>query len=439
MTELRPVLLAVLPLLLSAALVILGHVLLMTLLPIRLQADRVDIGLVGLVTGAFYLGLVIGPVLVGPLVGLVGQVRTFVGAGCLFVVAVLLHPVADSLIGWAALRAVAGLAVAVIFVVIESWLNAKTPNSQRGTILATYMVFYYGAASVAPLPIALIDIADDRLFNLIAVFVVLALMLLALVRLDTPPDIASPRLALRRLYRLSPVGTVGGIAAGLLVSSLGNLGPIWASTVTQDKSGIAAAMALTTVGALLFQVPIGRLSDFLDRRAVILGIAVGVILTGMVLTVVTTPGPLLYGGVLITGALIATLYPICVSHVNDFMESKDIVGAAGAMITVFGLSSIVGPPLAGQLMALTGPNGLFLFHALVAGLFGAFVAYRMTRRPTIDNAAQSSFVGLTATSAAVVELDPRVEEAEEQLSFDFLFPEDEADRIAATPVAAAGD
>ena len=56
-----------------------------------------------------------------------------------------------------------------------------------------------------------------------------------------------------------------------------------------------------------------------------------------------------------------------------------------------------------------GGWALFAYTAAIHGSLGLFGVYRMTRRASVPLADQDSFVAVSNTSPAVVELDPRGE------------------------------
>ena len=78
--------------------------------------------------------------------------------------------------------------------------------------------------------------------------------------------VASPRdIGLLGLYRISPLGIVGIVGIGV-AGSLYSMGPVFASEVGLSVAAISTFMACVILGGVLFQVPIGRASDALDRR-----------------------------------------------------------------------------------------------------------------------------------------------------------------------------
>ena len=132
---------------------------------------------------------------------------------------------------------------------------------------------------------------------------------------------------------------------------------------------IALFMFCAVIGGLAFQIPVGRLSDRVDRRRVLAGLGLGLAVVTVALAylprslAVVLPAAALFGG------FMSTLYPVCVAHANDRMPADRVVAVSGALILLSGLGSVIGPLLGTPLMASYGVNGvLYLMAAAALGV-----------------------------------------------------------------------
>ncbi|MEQ9814321.1 MAG: MFS transporter [Azospirillaceae bacterium] len=420
MSDYRAVMLAVVPLLISALIMITGNGLFGTLLSLRMDIEGFDIGNVGLILACYALGFSVGTQVVPKLVDTVGHIRNFVAFAAVMGATALVHQLFVSEVLWAALRFVTGFSAACLFTIIESWLNAKSNNQVRGRVLAVYMAVNYIAYGGAQPLIMVTDPGGFELFAVVSFLVVLSIVPISLTRVETPPDIPSERLSFRALIRISPLGVAACMAAGMINGAVGALAPIYAREIDPSTSFIAFFMMAAIFGGFLIQVPMGRLSDRVDRRKVIIGVALGE--GALALVIVLIGGfstPILLFLLFIFGGLAYTLYPLGLTHANDFMDSRFLVPAAAGLLLCFGIGSTIGPIVASQAMGLIGRDGLFVYIAVVAALVAGFAAYRMTRRPPVSEEAKSGFVAYATVTTAGTELDPRVEEMDDQLFFDF--------------------
>ena len=174
------------------------------------------------------------------------------------------------------------------------------------------------------------------------------------------------------------------------------VGPLFAQQVGLDTQRTAAFMGTVIVGGLVLQWPMGKLSDVVDRRKVILGVAAGtaaacVALMGLS---VDSGAALLLVGALF-GGMAFTLYPLGVAYAFDCVGFDDFVPTSGGLIMAFGLGA-AGGPAAASLFVATG--GLFFFCGLVALAIAGFVVWRMTVRDTPPVDDQSDFQAMPHTA-----------------------------------------
>jgi MFS family permease len=198
------------------------------------------------------------------------------------------------------------------------------------------------------------------------------------------------------------------LLSGAVIGAFYGLAPLFTQQQGLDTDGTARFMALTILGGTLLQWPLGKLSDHVDRRVVLLGVAAGVGIAGFGLlllgkggeTVLLLSAPLL-------GGMLFTLYPLSVSHVMDRVGPGEMVAASGAMVTVYGFGAILGPLGGALAMALLGADGLFAFIAAMGLATALFGAWRLKVRGSVPADAQGAFQLLPRTTPLVSSLDPR--------------------------------
>jgi MFS family permease len=202
-----------------------------------------------------------------------------------------------------------------------------------------------------------------------------------LTRAISPKPVSSQRMRLREIFTISPVGVVGTIAAGMNNASLNSLGAVYAADNKFSIAQVSAFMASIILGGMLLQFPIGRLSDRLDRRTVLMMVAAatGLCALGIVWATGEAGWPLFVIAV-VYGGFAFTIYPLSTAQVNDLADSDHLVQISAGLLVAYGLGAIAGPIVASQIMGWIGPRGLFLFIAVVAFALVVFTAVRMTIR-----------------------------------------------------------
>jgi MFS family permease len=261
------------------------------------------------------------------------------------------------------------------------------------------------------------DVRGLELFSLAAMLLCLSLVPVALTR-QHGPDVAHARpLSFAELYRISPLGVAGCLAAGLLSGGFYSMAPLFAHEIGLSVFSVSLLIGITVLGGLALQWPIGRLSDKLDRRTVLLFVLIGtsaVCIAQYALSLLPLRVVALYALSALYGGFVATIYPIAVSHAFDYVEKDRMVAAASGMLLAWAIGSTAGPLIASVMMAHAGTWSLFIYLALVSALLAGFARYRMGRRAALPAAEQATFVPRAETSVVSGALDPRTTGAEEE-------------------------
>jgi MFS family permease len=312
--------------------------------------------------------------------------------------------------------------------VIESWLNERATNTNRGQLFAAYMVIQLASITAGQMLLPVGDVAGFGLFAIAAIAITLALVPVGLTSSSAPQPLGAVRLRLGRLYRMSPVGVLGCFFVGLANGAFGGLGVVFAQGVGLDTTGVALFMSAALVGGTLLQIPFGRLSDRIDRRRVLMLACLIAVLAGGVLALaggarsesmlpawlvgLATMPAVVIGAVAVFGGCIYSMYSLCVAHTNDFVEREDFVEASSGLLLTWGIGAALGPIAAGPLMQWIGLEGLFLYAAVVHLLFMLFAWHRTRQRAPLPPEARPDFVpaGHTRTSHVLATMDPRAGE-----------------------------
>jgi MFS family permease len=402
--------------LLSTAFLLLGYGLTNTLVPLRAHLDGFSDLAIGAMGSFYYAGFVVGCFVVPSLLARVGHIRTFAMAASLTAATVLIQPIFTTPIVWFAVRTAFGFCAAGAYMVIESWLNDRATNETRGRILSAYVFVNFGCLMLGQwlLPIASPD--GYELFSASAIIYILCVLPVGLTLLPQPVTQQAPSLRIGRLMQASPVGVAGVIAVGLANGAFWMLAPVYAISLGFSTMGIALFMSAFIMGGTLIQLPIGRFSDRLDRRWIIVGVCGAAVLGGVALALLgrwSSQMPwLLYPMALFFGAAMLPLYSLSIAHANDRIERTEFVEASATLLLVNGLASVAGPTLAAIVTARAGLASLFFYTASIHLLMLLFTLTRITTtRPVIAQAREHYVVvPQQQASASGMELDPRAPE-----------------------------
>lgn len=391
------------PLLLGVMLLLLGNGVQGTVLGVRGAHEGFSTGQMSVVMSGYFAGFLFGSRLAPWLIGRVGHVRVFAALGSLISAALVLYALFPDWLAWTALRLVIGFCFSGVYVTAESWLNNSASNETRGQALSAYMIVQMVGVIAAQ---GLMNLGDPNgfdLFALASVLVSLAFLPILLAATPAPGFAATRPMGIARLFRVSPLGCVGILLMGGVFSAIFAMVSVWGTLVGLTVPDLSLFIATIYFGGLVFQYPIGWLSDRMDRRRLILAVAaVGVL--AMLPPSLTDPGfsVLLVIG-LVVGGVANPLYSLLLAHTNDFLDKSEMAGASGTLLFLNGIGAIVGPLVTGWMMGAVGPRGFFLFIAMMLALMVAYAGWRMTRRPSPAVADTGAFqiVMPTATRVAV--------------------------------------
>jgi MFS family permease len=381
-------------LLLSYGLLLLANGLFGTLLGLRSKLEGFSTETTGFIMAGYFLGLLLGALYAVRVVAAVGHIRSFAAFASIMSVAVLAHLLRIDPITWLVLRIVAGFCMAGMVMVAESWIHGRATNQNRGRVLSLYMVTNYLGAGLGQFLLIVASPAEFQLFVIASIIFSLALVPILLTRASSPKPISPQRMRFRDLFAVSPVGVLGTIAAGLINASLNGLGPIYAADRGLSVAQVSTFMGSIILGGMVLQFPIGRLSDRLDRRTILIlvALATSACAFGIVWATREASWPILFLAPLY-GGFAFTIYPLSSAQVNDRADPDRLVQISAGLLIAYGIGAIAGPIVASQIMGRVGPQGLFLFIAMVAFSLALFTLLRTVIRPR-DRARKASFLPL---------------------------------------------
>lgn len=371
-------------LLLGAIVMSVGTGLQTVLLPTRAALEGFSTFVIGLVGSAHNVGFVAGCVLVPMLVRRLGHVASFRVVAICAGAASLGYPFMHDASGWFLLRLTTGLCMAGLATVMESWVNAIATNDHRGRSLAVYSIAGAVAATTGQMLLPLADAHGALPFYAMAAALVLAAVPIGFSR--AVPVAQSTPLSLKRLYALSPLGVVGCLFIGLANGAFWQLAPVYAQERSLSLTAIAAFMSIVVITGALAQWPLGKLSDRMDRRKVVVGALMAAIAADALMAAPAISPMMTLLAIAVFGACVLPIYWLCVAHTNDHLGRRHCVAASGGLLLVFGLGAVAGPLAASALMQQFGAGALFVYTGVIHIAFAIFALYRMRMRPRTGHA-----------------------------------------------------
>jgi MFS family permease len=398
-------------LLLGLMLLMLGNGIQGTLLGIRGAIEGFSTQQMSLVMSAYFAGFLAGSRLAPGMIQRVGHVRVFAALGSMISAVLVLYAALPDWVVWSVLRVVIGFCFAGVYVTAESWLNNAATNETRGQTLSLYMIVQMVGIISAQGLLNLADPGGYALFVIASVLVSVAFTPILLSVTPAPGFASTKSMELARLYRTSPLGCVGIFLMGGIYSALFGMAAVWGALVGMSVFQISSFVAAIYLGGLLFQYPIGALSDRMDRRRLIVGVSALCLLAALLGAAFDLPFAVLLGVALLIGGMANPLYSLLLAHTNDFLQSDDMAGASGGLLFINGIGAIAGPLVLGWMMGRIGPPGFFLFIASLCAMLLGYALWRTTRRAAPGAGDKGGYTPLTPSVSAAT-LDAAFEAAQ---------------------------
>lgn len=397
-------------LLLSVAILLVGHGLQLALLPLRAAALGWSESQIGLTGSSYFAGLLLGCYTVPRLVKMVGHIRVFTVLTAIATAALLGISLLDSVSSWIALRLLIGWSIAGLYLVIESWLNEEVGNSQRGSLVSLYTMTVLLAMASGQLLLNIASPSSVEIVIVAALFVAVAAIPIGLTRISQPEQVPEASFSPVAVLRKSQAAAVSSFTSGIVTGCYFGLGPLYATLMGLDVFSVSIVMAAGVVGGAVFLWPVGRLSDTMDRRVVILMSMSGAIATCLLSFVLPVEYlPLL---VFVFGGCVMPIYALSLAHAADKVERSFLEVGTGILV-MNAAGAIIGPAFAAVLMQFLGAEAFFGFCGGIL-LLGAATVMVFIKRQAADRPHFAPFeMATTAAAQGAVELDPRSEAAHE--------------------------
>lgn len=376
-----------------------------TLLGIRGDIENFSTFEMSIVMSAYFLGFLGGSQLAPEMIRRVGHVRVFAALGSTISAVLVLYPVLTEVWAWTLGRVIIGFCFSGVYVTAESWLNNAATNENRGKSLSLYMLAQMSGIVVAQGILSVGDVSGFTLFIIPSVLVSLAFAPILLSVQPTPAFEATKPMRLRELVTTSPLASVGMFLLGGVFAAQFGMTAVYGTQAGFSVGQISFLVSAIYVAALVAQYPIGWLSDRMDRRLLIIGLAViggaGALVSGL------SGGAywLVVAGAALVGGTSNPLYALYIAYANDFLEHEDMPAASAGFIFINGVGAIMGPILIGYIMGVFGTQA---FWAVVAVLMIAMAAYggvRVLQRPSEWSVEDSVPYAPVLASASPVAVD----------------------------------
>ncbi|WP_261923362.1 MFS transporter [Shewanella sp. NFH-SH190041] len=318
---------------------------LMSLIPLSLPSFGLDVSLAPWLASVFYLGLLLGATGVEPVVARIGHRFSFVLFLAALLLTITLMIALPSANVWLVARLLAGIAVAGVFVVVESWLLMADTPKQRAKRLGLYMTSLYGGTALGQLGIGQFGTQGLLPYALICLLLLIAILPPLLIRKGQPCRQGHQKIAWRELRGLSRPAIMGCLVSGLTLGPIYGMLPVYIKAQTGSESQTGLMMAMVILGGMVVQPLVSYLSPRMSK-SLLMAFFCLIGAASVFMLVISQDALMLTLAYSLLGASTFALYPIAITLACDSMSANKIVAATQFMLLSYSIGSVVGPLLA---------------------------------------------------------------------------------------------
>ena len=341
-----------------------------TLVSVRLDAMGFSARAIGLNTAAAGIATLLCAPLIPPIARRLGVARTLVAALVGGGLALVGFTLTNNYAAWLALRLAISAAVTVLFVLSEYWIGTAASGHRRGLTIGCYATSLGVGFAAGPLLLRVVGTQGDLPFIAGAGLFWLATVPLIGGRRRAPALVESGRAPFQRVFSASPLAMIAGLLHGAIEMAAIGLLPIYALRAGAGMTHSTLFTSLFVLGSCTLQIPLGLVSDRIDRRKLLIILA-GLGLAGaLLLAMLDLRTTLLFEAVLFLWAgTVGGFYPVGLAQLGATYRDGALAGANAAFVMSYSLGMLVGPPLVGLGLDLVPPGGFFLAMGAMIAIY----------------------------------------------------------------------
>jgi len=344
------------------------------------------------------LGGLAGCLAVGWLLRLSGHARVFMSVYAFIIWSFLIILLTDNPYVWIFARALYGFGINGAFIVAQSWLHDACTDEIRGRVITSFYVSYVVALGLGSYSIGYMDVDSHIPMAICVGLVTLAILPVGLTRLRQPEAPEEFNIQIRKLWKISPVGFMGMLCIGGLTITLQGFAPIYAGTLNYTPADIGLLLLMMQMGLLVVQLPMGAMSDRIDRRYVLVIVSCMSVILGVL--AILTESNLSFIWLVLMFALwsgsIETIYSVSSALANDRADPKHYVFLSSTLMVIWSTGAFIVPMISTVLLQFF-PVQMFMWILLIiSGLFLNFVLLRIFARAAVPQDEMDNFQYATA-------------------------------------------
>ncbi|ESX14918.1 MFS transporter [Mesorhizobium sp. M0179] len=328
------------------------------LLSFILERQGTTPGLIGLSAAMTPLGFIVSSLFTPALVRRVGAARLAVVCSILAATVLIAIAWTQDVWAWMPLRFLLGFFANPLYVISETWLVSITPAARRGRIMGLYSSIVSAGFGLGPLSLGLVGTQGWPPFIIgSAAFLVCGLIVLAVApRLPDMPR-EGEAVSVGGFFALAPLLLFAVFTAAAFEQVLLSLFAVYGAALGSTEQRIASLITCFIAGNAVLQVVLGRAAERFGSKPMML-FCVLACLAGCLLLPLLFATWLIWPLFFVWGGVSFGIYTLSLIQLGERFTGQALIAGNAAFAFVWGVGGIVGSPVAGLAMQLTGHQGL---------------------------------------------------------------------------------
>jgi len=327
------------------------------LLSFILEEMGVSASMIGFNTSMTPLGMILSSPFVPRLASKYGSWFLTVACFCMTAVMLFLLAVVRDLIFWFPLRFILGIAINVIFIISESWINQLAIPKIRGRIVGIYATVAASGFALGPMILIVSSSHGWMSFILGISGILVALPILIQAKEHLPEFDSEEKSSVFSFLSFAPLLLFSVASAALFEQITLSLLPIYGLRHGLSESASSLVLGALIVGNVFLQIPIGWLADLISRRVLLIILSFTAVSGSMLLPILIGGSVFLWPMLLIWGAVAYGTYTVALVELGDSLSGSALVAGCGAFSMMWGIGGTLGSPIAGIAMDNFGHEG----------------------------------------------------------------------------------
>ncbi|MFT8319870.1 MAG: MFS transporter [Bacillus sp. (in: firmicutes)] len=327
---------------------------LLPLISVIFESDGVSSTLNGLNAIGLYIGiLLISPFMEYPL-RRYGYKPAIVAGGLTVILSLSLFPLWKTFWFWFFLRLLIGIGDHALHFATQTWITSQSSEKNRGKNISLYGLFFGIGFAVGPLLTPLVKINEALPFILSSLLCLSVWIFVLFIKNDYPEQTIAVNSFKETMKRFSIaikyawVAFLPPLAYGFLESSLNSSFPIYGLRIGLEVVNISILLTAFSTGAILFQLPLGILSDTYGRRKTLITILFIGFVCFLAASIFEVSFPILTICLFLAGMAVGTTFSLGVSYMTDLVPSNLLPTGNLLCGIAFSIGSLSGPYLGGS-------------------------------------------------------------------------------------------